>query len=437
MAAESRLRELRIAGPAKSLRGRVEVPGDKSISHRALVVAALAKGRSRLTNVLRAGVTQAMEECLRQLGTSVEATDRVHLTVEGQTWREPARWLDCDNSGSTMRMLLGALAGQPLRATLTGTARLQQRPMERVVEPLRSMGARIEGASANATPPLTIHGGRLTGKSHRMSVASAQVKTALLLAGLLAEGPTRIEEPGPSRDHTERLLRHLGVSLSISPRTVTLHPDQQALPPFELEIPGDFSSAAFVLVAACLAPNSRVIVENVGINPTRTGLLDALQGMGASIQVEPSAELGGEPVGTIAAEHGHLRGVEVYGTQVVRMIDEFPIFAVAATQAEGETVVRDAHELHTKESDRIADLVEELRKMGARIEARGDGFHIDGPARLHGAHVDSHGDHRLGMALAVAALVAEGETHIDSAWRIDDSFPGFASVLAHMGADVR
>lgn len=333
-----------------------------------------------------------------------------------------------------MRLLAGALAGQPFDSTLDGSPQLRQRPMRRVTEPLRQMGAQIEDDDGRA--PLVIRGTSLNGSVHQLEVASAQVKSALLLAGLHADGPTTIIEPGPSRDHTERLLAAMGAELAVDGHVIRLVNPGVALDPLDLTIPGDFSSAAFLLVAALIVPRSDVRLSAVGLNPTRTGLLDVLRGMDGNIVIQGLTEESGEPVGGLRARASGLSGTVVEGDDVVRAIDELPVLAVAATQAEGVTEVRDAAELRVKEVDRISLLAVELRKLGAQIEERPDGFSIEGPTRLQGAPVDSHGDHRLGMALAVAGLVAEGETVVDGAECIADSFPGFAKTLVKLGAEV-
>jgi 3-phosphoshikimate 1-carboxyvinyltransferase len=298
--------------------------------------------------------------------------------------------------------------------------------MRRITDPLRRMGAEILDREGCA--PLEIRGHRLRGAVHALNVASAQVKSALLLAGLYADGPTVVRQCGPARDHTERMLAAMGVEIAVKGLDVTLAPPA-SLAPLSLRVPGDISSAAFLLVAGLLVPGAEATIEGVGLNPTRTGLLDVLRAMGARIAVEREGVQGGEPVADITVRHTPLSGTTVQGDVVVRMIDEFPILAVAATQAAGETAAHDAAELRVKETDRIATTVAELRKMGARIEARPDGFRVSGPAPLRGAVVDSHGDHRLGMALAIAGLIAEGETVVQNAGCIADSFPGFVDLL--------
>ncbi len=374
-----------------------------------------------------------MLRCVRDLGVEVEAKANGEILVHGGQLRSPDAMLDCGNSGATIRMLMGAFAGQrDLVATLTGSAGLRRRPMKRVAEPLRLMGADI----AEDTPPLTIHGQALHGVEYTLPVASAQIKAAILLAALQADGPTTIHEPGPSRDHSERLLRSIGVGVVSQGNTVVLTPPDQPVRGFELTVPGDISSAAFLLAAAALVPNSEVTIFNVGVNDTRTGILDALIHMGATLRLENQREINGEPIADVTIKTSDLRCLEIGGEWVVRMIDEFPVFAVLATQAQGETIVRDAQELRVKESDRIAMLALELRKLGAHIEERPDGFVIEGPTRLHGAVVDSHGDHRLAMSLAVAGLVAEGETTITHAEAYRESFPNFVALMHTLGAHI-
>lgn len=422
---------MKLHGPAGPMQGSADLPGDKSISHRALLHAALSPGESRLQNMLRAGVTTAMIACLRQLGVSIQGEGR-ELKVRGGTWRQPDAPLNCGNSGTTMRLLMGALAGMPLQVKLTGTAGLQRRPMIRVARPLREMGANISADDAG----LSIKGGELRGCEHYLEVASAQVKAALLLAALQAEGATTIHQPAPSRDHSERMLRELHINVLSSANVVRLHPNRRPLPPTHLTVPGDFSSAAFLIAAAVLLPGSQVKLRRVGVNPTRTGLLEALNAMGADISIENHSESGGEPVADITARHSRLRAVEVRGEQVIRMIDELPVFAVLATQAEGVTTVRDAAELRVKESDRISALAGEVRRMGIVITELPDGFSLSGPQQIAAAAVDSHSDHRLAMSLVVAALLAKGESTVQRADAVHESFPGFTHALRALGTEV-
>jgi len=416
---------------AKGLSGRVKVPGDKSISHRALLLGAIAEGATRIQNFLLAADCLATLACVQALGVEVERLSETELIVQGRGLHglmEPKDVLDCAGSGTSMRLLAGILASQPFYSVLTGNEQLRRRPMGRIAEPLRRMGATVLGRDAGRLPPLTILGGNLHGIEYRLPVASAQVKSAILLAGLYADGPTVIHEPGPARDHTERMLAAMGAGVEVNGTTITLR-GGTGLSSLDIVVPGDISSAAYFIAAACLVPGSEVTIEGVGVNPTRTGFLDALREIGADILVENQREVSGEPVADVVVRAGDLRGTQVRGDQVPKMIDEFPILAVVASQAQGTTVVSDAAELRVKETDRIANIAVELRKLGARIEEQPDGFVVEGPTPLVGTQVNSHGDHRLAMSLAIAGLVAEGETTIEGAECIADSFPGFEEIL--------
>jgi len=420
--------------PSGPLHGRLRIPGDKSISHRALLLGALAEGSTHIRRFLASSDCLATLTCIQGLGVEVQQHDATTVTVHGHGLgglHTPAGPLNCARSGTTMRLLSGILAGQSFRSTLTGDEQLLRRPMRRVVEPLRQMGAHIEDTDGRA--PLTIQGRRLIGRDHTLAVASAQVKSALLLAGLYADGPTIVRQPGPARDHTERMLAAMGAALETTGLDVVLSPGP-SLSALTLEVPGDISSAAFPLVAAALVPHSQITLQGVGVNPTRTGLLDVLAAMGADLSIDNEHLMGNEPVADVTLRASSLHGAEIDGDTVVRMIDEFPVLAVAATQAQGPTVVRDAAELRVKETDRIQAVVAELRALGAHIEPSPDGFVVEGPTPLRGATVDSHGDHRLAMALAVASLVAQGETVIQNADCIRDSFPGFVALMVEMGA---
>jgi 3-phosphoshikimate 1-carboxyvinyltransferase len=425
--------------PCQVLRGSATVPGDKSISHRTLLLGAIAEGISRVHNWLPAADCQATLNAVRALGVTVGQPSPTELLVHGvgrRGLRPPAAPIDCQGSGTTMRLLAGIFAGQPFTSTLDGHAGLRRRPMGRVAIPLREMGATVE--TRDGCPPLAVTGGNLRGIDYRLPVASAQVKSAILLAGLYAEGQTVVRQPGPARDHTERMLKAQGADLvaQLAEGVITLTPSSQPLAPCSLTIPADFSSAAFPLVAALLVPSADLRLEGVGVNPTRTGLLDVLRQMGAEITLLNQSDQGGEPVADLQVRGSRLRGVEVGGDTVVRMIDEFPVLAVAATQAQGETLVRDARELRLKETDRIAAVVAELGALGASIEERADGFWVSGPTRLRGARVQSHGDHRLAMALVVAGLIADGETVVEGVEVIGDSFPRFVGLMQNLGAEL-
>ncbi|HEY62990.1 MAG TPA: 3-phosphoshikimate 1-carboxyvinyltransferase [Caldilineae bacterium] len=427
--------------PGVPLRGRLRVPGDKSISNRFVILAALAEGESHARGWLASEDTLATLRCMVALGAEVERPEEDEVIVWGgglRSLREPTDMLYCESSGTTMRLLAGLAAGQPFMTILHGSEQLRRRPMDRVAVPLRQMGATILGREDGRLPPLAIRGGNLSGIDYEMPVASAQVKSAILLAGLFAEGPTTVHEPAPSRDHTERMLQAMGALLAREGQNVRITPPTSSLSPITLDVPGDISSAAFLIAAGSLVRGSEITLEGVGVNPTRTGFLDVLADMGARVERLDQRMSGGEPLADlrIRAADG-LEAVTVEGEIVPRMIDEFPILAVLATQAEGETRVRDASELRVKESDRVATVVEELRKMGARIDPTEDGFTVEGPTPLQGAEVDAHGDHRLAMTLAVAGLIAKGETVIEGAECIDKSFPQFPDLLSRLGADVR
>ena len=469
---------VRKSGP---LRGAIAVPGDKSITHRALILGALAEGDTRVRGWVPAEVCLATLRCIRALGVDIAETPlwpvfakhpcgadraggRSDLIIHGVGLRglaEPADVLHCAGSGTTIRLLAGLLAGQPFTSVLTGTEPLRRRPMGRVAEPLRQMGATILGRDGGKLAPLTIRGGNLHGIDYAMPVASAQVKSAILLAGLFAEGETVVHEPGPSRDHTERMLAEYQVKVKVEAEgqgaaQFDWSADRELVGGGELTIPGDFSSAAFPLVAAAIVPGSDVRLTGVGVNPTRTGLYDLLVAMGAELRLGDHGDTetrrrsptvihvyrrarvrsAGEPFADLAIRHSPLHATEAHGDLIVRAIDEFPIFAVAATQAEGTTVIREAAELRVKESDRIASVATELRKMGAHVEERPDGMLIHGPTRLHGAVVECHRDHRLAMALAVAGLIADGPTEVRGAEAIGDSFPNFVETMQALGAEI-
>lgn len=408
----------------------VRVPGDKSLSHRAVLFAALAEGRSVLTGVSDSRDVRSTMRCVRALGATVQADgDGWAVTGWGDAgWREPEDVLDCGNSGTTIRLLAGVLASRDGFAILTGDDALRRRPMARVVDPLARMGARLSGRGGGRYAPLAVQGTRLRGVDYALPMASAQVKSCLLLAGLSAEGSTTLEEPSPSRDHTERMLRALGVPLERSGTVVRL-PGPATLPGFRFRVPGDPSSAAFLVAAAVLTPGSRAVVRDVSLNPGRVGFFELLRRMGADVRMTVHSEELGEPVGDVEASFSPLTGIEVGPDDIPGAIDEIPLLAVVATAAKGRTLVRGAEELRHKESDRIRAIVGELRRMGGRLVERPDGFEVEGPTRLRGAGVRCHRDHRLEMGLGVAGLNADGAMRMTGAGWCDISFPGFWDVL--------
>ena len=427
-----------VVAPASRLRGEVRVPGDKSISHRALIFNAIAEGEAIVANLGPGADCVSTLRCLRALGVKIETGDdgSIRLTGAGlQGLSEPDDLLDAGNSGTTMRLMAGLLAGQRFFSVLTGDASLRRRPMKRVVEPLRQMGGQIWGREGDGLPPLAIRGTALSGIDYRLPVASAQLKSAILLAGLHSRGTTVVREPSASRDHTERMLRAQGADVRVDGLTITLNPGRP-LKALSMEIPGDISSAAFWLVAAAIHPDAEIVVRDVGMNPGRTGVLEALEAMGARIQVIPRGERAGEPIADLVAVSSKLRGIEVKGDLVPRLIDEIPVLAVAAVFAEGQTVFADASELRVKETDRIAALAIELTRMGAQVTEQADGLVVGGTGRLGGAVCQSHGDHRMAMALAVAGLVAEAEVTVEGSGAADVSYPAFWSELNRLAGGV-
>lgn len=417
---------------ARSIKGTLAVPGDKSISHRALLLAALSQGRSPISGCLDSEDVRTTRAALEMLGIRIQDEGKV-CWVEGRPqreWRAPAVPLPMGNSGTTARLLMGILAGCPFASTLVGDSSLSQRPMRRVTEPLERMGASFEGPNGPERLPLTIRGGRLRGIRYTLPVASAQVKSALLLAGLAAEGKTFVKEPLPTRDHTERMLSYLGARLVRQGQEILLEPGQ-VLRARPMEVPGDFSSAAFFFAAAAVIPGSRVTVRGVGLNPTRIGLLEVLRRMGARVESQRAeAQEDWEPRGDVTVSHGGLRGICLRAAEIPGLIDELPVLMVAATQAEGPTRIEGAGELRFKETDRIRSMLGGLSAMGALVRSEGDTVVLEGPSALRGAAVDSQGDHRTAMALAVAGLAAQGRTTIRGSEWIGISFPGFPDLLA-------
>lgn len=420
---------------AKKFRGEITPPPDKSISHRAIMFSSLAKGCSIIKNFLWAKDPISSLNAMKALGVRIEIKESKDIVVYSEGLRalsEPDNIIDCGNSGTTIRLLSGILSGQSFLSILTGDESLRKRPMRRIIKPLSLMGATIFGRKDNALPPLVIKGGSLKGIEYEMPIASAQVKSSILLAGLYARGDTTVVEPHKSRDHTERMLKSMGASIAIEGNKVKVSPVDH-LNPIEITIPGDFSSAAFFIAGALLIRGSEVLIRNVCLNETRTGFLEVINKMGATFDVIDERQQAGEPVGDLLVKSTDtLRGVNVRGEIIPRLIDEFPILCVLATQAEGNTVIKDAKELRTKESDRIRAMTTELRKMGVKIEEFDDGVEITGPCKLKGAEVYSYGDHRIAMALSIAGLVAEGETKIYDSDCVDISFPEFYSLLERL-----
>ncbi len=412
----------------RSLGGSISLPGDKSISHRALLLNAIALGAANITGLSEGEDVHSTIRCLKAAGVRIESgTEPGSAVVYGAAdgLQEPGDILDAGNSGTSMRLLAGLLAGQSFTSVLTGDASLKGRPMGRVVQPLKEMGARIMGRKGDTLAPLTISGGELRGMEYMMPVASAQVKSSIMLAGLSADSETVLHQPAKSRDHTERMLAAMGAPVQTDGLTLTVRPGP--LRAVDVDVPGDISCAAFWMVAGLCHPDARVSLRNVGLNPGRTGIIQALQGMGAgpNLRITGERSAGGEPAADVTVQSGYLRGVEIGGETIPSIIDELPVLAVAACFAEGITVIRDAGELRVKESDRIETTVRELKRLGANIEAREDGMVIKGTGRLQGAECQSYGDHRLAMALAVAGLLAQGETTICGANAAAVSYPEF------------
>lgn len=417
----------RRSGP---LRGTVTVPGDKSITHRAVILGALAEGESVITDYGRGADCLNTITAVQSLGVAIHIErDQLRICGKGvEGLQEPGDILDCGNSGTGIRLLTGALAGQTFFSVLTGDESIRRRPMGRVVGPLRQMGARITGRRDGDLAPLAISGTRLRGIEYHSPIASAQVKSAVLLAGLLADGNTTVREPALSRDHTERLFEYLGIRVVRDGLSVTVS-GRPAFKARDIAVVGDLSAAAFFLVAAAIVPGSDITVKNVGINPTRTGILDCLQQMGAKIDILNPREQAGEPVADLRSRSSGLHGIRVDAALIPRTIDELPVLCVAAACADGETVISGAAELRVKESDRIESMATELRRLGASTEARPDGLRIVGGRPLRGSVCQSYGDHRVAMALAVAGLVAEGETQVENATCVATSFPDFDNNL--------
>lgn len=417
-------------GRIATMAGALRPPSDKSLTHRAYMLGAAAQGPSVVRNPLRGEDCEATLRCLQAMGLRASWSGEREVRLEpAAKWHSPSAPLDCGNSGTTMRLLSGLIASRPLEAELVGDASLSRRPMGRIAEPLRRMGAQVEGETA----PLRIRGGKLQAIDHMSLVASAQVKSCVLFAGLRAEGTTRVLEPERSRDHSERMLRAMGIDVRESSSGTGHRVELDgggALHPIEIDVPGDVSSAAFFMVAAALAPESKVTLLDVNVNPTRTGLLDVFQAAGIGVVEVDRRERHGEPVASLEIRPEPVpMAFEIQGALVPRLIDEIPVLAVLASQCDGVSIIRDAEELRKKESDRIEAVASGLRAMGVRVEVERDGMMVWGPTRLRGATVDACGDHRLGMAFAVAGLFADGETTVTGAESIATSYPDFKNDL--------
>lgn len=429
---------LRVYPQTTPLRGTITVPGDKSVSHRAVMLGSLATGTSIVRRWLPAGDPVATLEIFRQLGVSIQVTKNSptswDLEIEGvglHGLQPTDRPLDAKNAGTCIRLLAGIMAGQRFTSVLDGSRQLRLRPMTRITKPLQQMGALIDSKDGKA--PLTINPSSLTGITYEMPVASGQVKSCVLLAGLYASGETAVIQPGEARDHTERMLQAMGADVQQDGSRISIRPVQQ-LNPLDMTVPADISSAAFPLVAAAIVPHSEITIENCGLNETRTGILDMLKVMGAEFTAAHPAQTGGEPTADLSIRFSEMHSADIGGAVVVRGIDEFPILTVAMSQAAGVGSVSDAAELRVKEVDRIGVLAGELSKMGVVMDQRPDGFSIKGPVHLHGSTVDSYDDHRLGMSLAIAGLVANSPTIVTEANCMADSFPGFVETMQALGA---
>lgn len=424
--------------PGGRLAGTVRVPGDKSISHRAIMLGSVAEGVTRVSGFLEGEDALATMNAFRAMGVNIEGPDRGRVVVHGAGMRglkPPKQILDCGNSGTSMRLLAGLLAGQAFDCQLTGDDSLRKRPMRRVAEPLGRMGARIETA-ADGLPPLTIRGSlELEGIDYAMPMASAQVKSALLLAGLFARGRTCVTEPAPTRDHTERMLHAFGYRVERGGNRICVAGGGE-LTACDIEVPADVSSAAFFMVAAAITPGSEITLTHVGVNPTRTGAIEILRLMGADLTLTNQRAAGGEPVADIRVRHAPLHGIRIPENLVPLAIDEFPVLFIAAASAEGETVLTGAEELRVKESDRIRVMADGLQALGVKAEPRPDGMRIQGGG-YHGGEIDSHGDHRIAMSFAVAALRASDRITVRDCANVATSFPGFVQLARHAGLNIR
>ncbi|PEB56199.1 3-phosphoshikimate 1-carboxyvinyltransferase [Bacillus pseudomycoides] len=431
------MKEQTVQNVKNGLKGTITIPGDKSISHRAVMFGAIAQGKTTIKGFLPGADCLSTIACFKEMGVEISQNgDEVVVNGKGlEGLQEPKNVLDVGNSGTTIRLISGILANTSFHSCIQGDSSIGKRPMKRVTNPLRLMGAKIDGREEGTFTPLTIRGGGLKAIEYVSPVASAQVKSAILLAGLTAEGVTSVTEPHISRDHTERMLEAFGVTVTREGKTVKIAGGQQLIGT-DIQVPGDVSSAAFFLVAGAVIPNSKLVLQNVGMNPTRTGIIDVLKKMGAKLEIHSIHKDASEPAANITIETSSLQGIEISGEIIPRLIDEIPIIALAATQAEGITVIKDAHELKVKETNRIDTVVAELTKLGARIEATDDGMVIYGKSALKGGTVNSHGDHRIGMMLAIAGCIADNKTVLEDAETVGVSYPTFFQELSKLQTEL-
>ena len=431
------MKEQTVQNVKNGLKGTITIPGDKSISHRAVMFGAIAQGKTTIKGFLPGADCLSTIACFKEMGVEISQNgDEVVVNGKGlEGLQEPKNVLDVGNSGTTIRLISGILANTSFHSCIQGDSSIGKRPMKRVTNPLRLMGAKIDGREEGTFTPLTIRGGDLKAIEYVSPVASAQVKSAILLAGLTAEGVTSVTEPHISRDHTERMLEAFGVTVTREGKTVKIAGGQQLIGT-DIQVPGDVSSAAFFLVAGAVIPNSKLALQNVGMNPTRTGIIDVLKKMGAKLEIHSIHRDTSEPAANITIETSSLQGIEISGEIIPRLIDEIPIIALAATQAEGITVIKDAHELKVKETNRIDTVVAELTKLGARIEATDDGMIIYGKSALKGGTVNSHGDHRIGMMLAIAGCIADNKTVLEDAETVGVSYPTFFQELSKLQTEL-
>lgn len=431
------MKSLQLRTNITGLSGEINIPGDKSISHRAVMLGSVANGKTVVENFLPGDDCLSTISCFQKLGVSIKQNEDF-VEIEGNGFeglREPNEILDTGNSGTTTRLIVGLLSGIPMHTCLIGDESIAKRPMKRVTGPLRQMGAKIDGREDGNFTPLAIRGGALTGIDYHSPIASAQVKSSILLAGINAKGTTSVTEPHKSRDHTERMLQAFGCKVEVEDLTVKVK-GGQSLNGTHIQVPGDISSAAFFLVAGAIVPNSKITLKNVGMNPTRTGIIDVLVTMGARLEITNNRVVNNEPLADLTIQTSDLSGIEISGEIIPRLIDEIPIIALLATQAKGKTVIKDASELKVKETNRIETVVGELTKLGAKIESTDDGMIITGQQHsLTGGRVHSHGDHRIGMMLAVAACVAEGDIVLESPESIAVSYPNFFKHLELLSKD--